>query len=80
MANAVDQSPRDNQPDPVRQQAGSYRFGGVCQALQPSLANNVVSIGAGQHGNQALSSNPPSIGTYRLAARINEFAVSPGTP
>jgi hypothetical protein len=31
-------------------------------------------------GNHALSSKPPSIGTYRLAARINEFAVSPGTP
>jgi hypothetical protein len=80
VANAVEQSTRDHEPDRVRQQAGSYRFGGVCQALQPSLANNVVSIGAGQHGNHALSSNPPSIGTYRLAARISELAVNPGTP
>jgi hypothetical protein len=80
VANAVVQSTRDDQPDRVRQQAGSYRFGGVCQPLRSSLTNNVLSIGAGQHGNQALSSNPPSIGTYRLAARINEFAVNPGTP
>ena len=80
MANAVEQSTRDHEPARVRQQAGSYGFGGVCQPSQPSLANNVASIDAGQHGNHALSSNPPSIGTYRLAARISEFAVNPGTP
>ena len=48
MANAVEQSPRDDQPDRVRQQAGSYRFGGVCQPLRSSLANNVRSINAGR--------------------------------
>ena len=30
MANAVGQSNHDDQTDRVRQQAGSYRFGGVC--------------------------------------------------
>ena len=46
MANTVEQSPRDDQPDRVRQQAGSYRFGGVCQSLRSRLANNVRSINA----------------------------------
>jgi hypothetical protein len=46
VANAVGQSTRDDQTDRVRQQAGSYRFGGVCQPLRSSLANNVLSINA----------------------------------
>jgi hypothetical protein len=54
VANAVGQSNHDDQPDRVRQQAGSYRFAAL------------VSM-----SDRALSSDPPSIGTYHLATRIN---------
>ena len=59
MANAVEQSTRDDEPDRVRQQAGSYRFGGVCQPMRSSLANNVRSINADRLAARLNGGNRP---------------------
>jgi hypothetical protein len=46
VANAVEQSTRDDQPDRVRQQAGSYSSAVFVSLLRSRLANNVLSINA----------------------------------
>jgi hypothetical protein len=58
VANAVEQSTRDHEPARVRQQAGSYRFGGVCQPLRSRLATNVFSINADRLAAQLNLGNP----------------------